>query len=199
MAKVALPLYPQFGTEPNGYYIPPRWVPRGYLQQMFGPGVDDAIEQYTCPDRELLAVLQLFRRSTGSSSATRSRKDPKIYEATLRGQKNHDVQRHRDCLRPGRQRNFPHDRWKNQYTSGQASTRTRYDRNKFKPFNRGAPFKPFKPFRRFESWNLRIPPPPQSRGRIRRGLNGLNDWNGLNHCRNEVANESRRNEFQSKG
>lgn len=59
--QVALPLYPQFGTEPNGYYIPPRWVPRGYLTQMFGPGVDHAIDQYSCPDRELLAVLQLFR------------------------------------------------------------------------------------------------------------------------------------------
>jgi len=59
--QVALPLYPQFGTEPNGYYIPPRWVPRGYLHQMFGPGVDHAIEQYSCPDRELLAILQLFR------------------------------------------------------------------------------------------------------------------------------------------
>ncbi len=59
--KVALPLYPQFGTEPNGYYIPPRWVPRPYLIQMFGPGVETAIEQYCCPDRELLAVLQLFR------------------------------------------------------------------------------------------------------------------------------------------
>ena len=32
--QVALPLYPQFGTEPNGYYIPPRWVPRSYLIQM---------------------------------------------------------------------------------------------------------------------------------------------------------------------
>jgi len=31
VAKVALPLYPQFGTEPNGYYIPPRWAPRSYL------------------------------------------------------------------------------------------------------------------------------------------------------------------------
>jgi nitrate reductase beta subunit len=61
--QVALPLYPQFGTEPNGFYIPPRWVPRGYLTQMFGPGVEHAIEQYTCPDRELLAVLQLFRAS----------------------------------------------------------------------------------------------------------------------------------------
>lgn len=59
--KVALPLYPQFGTEPNGFYIPPRWVPRTYLEQMFGPGVQHAIDQYSCPDRELLAVLQLFR------------------------------------------------------------------------------------------------------------------------------------------
>jgi nitrate reductase beta subunit len=59
--RVALPLYPQFGTEPNGFYIPPRWVPRPYLIQMFGPGVDHSLEQYACPDRELLAVLQLFR------------------------------------------------------------------------------------------------------------------------------------------
>ena len=60
-AKVALPLYPQFGTQPNVYYIPPRWVPREYLRQMFGPGVDGAIERYSNPSRELLAVLQLFR------------------------------------------------------------------------------------------------------------------------------------------
>jgi nitrate reductase / nitrite oxidoreductase, beta subunit len=59
--QVALPLYPQFGTEPNGFYIPPRWVPRDYLIQMFGPGVEHAIEQYSCPDRDLMAVLQLFR------------------------------------------------------------------------------------------------------------------------------------------
>src|SRR3990170_2954576 len=59
--KVAVPLYPQFGTEPNIYYIPPRWVPRQYLRQMFGPGVEHAIERYTHPSRELLAVLQLFR------------------------------------------------------------------------------------------------------------------------------------------
>jgi nitrate reductase beta subunit len=59
--QIALPLYPQFGTEPNGYYIPPRWAPRPYLQQMFGPGVEHALDQYCCPDRELLAVLQLFR------------------------------------------------------------------------------------------------------------------------------------------
>jgi len=59
--QVALPLYPQFGTEPNGFYIPPRWVPRPYLEQMFGPGVEQAIERYVCPSRKLLAVLQLFR------------------------------------------------------------------------------------------------------------------------------------------
>ncbi|MFZ5808464.1 MAG: 4Fe-4S dicluster domain-containing protein [Chloroflexota bacterium] len=59
--KVALPLYPQFGTEPNIYYIPPRWAPRPYLRQMFGPAVDEAIERYTAPSRQLLAVLQLFR------------------------------------------------------------------------------------------------------------------------------------------
>lgn len=59
--KVALPLYPQFGTEPNIYYIPPRWAPRAYLRQMFGPGVDEAIARYTAPSRELLAVQQLFR------------------------------------------------------------------------------------------------------------------------------------------
>ncbi len=61
VAKVALPLYPQFGTQPNVYYIPPRWAPRPYLRQMFGPGVEDAIEAYTNPSRETLAVLQLFR------------------------------------------------------------------------------------------------------------------------------------------
>ena len=47
VAKVALPLYPQLGTAPNGFYIPPRWVPRDYLKQMFGPGVEEVIERYT--------------------------------------------------------------------------------------------------------------------------------------------------------
>ena len=58
--KVALPLYPQFGLEPNVYYIPPRWVPRSFLYQMFGPGVDEAIRKYSKPSHELLSVLQLF-------------------------------------------------------------------------------------------------------------------------------------------
>jgi nitrate reductase / nitrite oxidoreductase, beta subunit len=78
--QVALPLYPQFGTEPNGFYIPPRWVPRGYLVQMFGPGVDHAIEQYSCPDRELLAVLQLFRANRQILFKYKLEKGPKVAE-----------------------------------------------------------------------------------------------------------------------
>jgi nitrate reductase beta subunit len=81
--RVALPLYPQFGTEPNGYYIPPRWVPRGYLVQMFGPGVEHAIEQYSCPDRELLAVLQLFRAQRHILSRFEIRKGPKVAELAV--------------------------------------------------------------------------------------------------------------------
>ena len=85
VAKVALPLYPQFGTEPNGYYIPPRWVPRKYLRQMFGPGVEQALERYANPDRELLAVLQLFRRSNRIIFRYEIEEGPKIYEGELRG------------------------------------------------------------------------------------------------------------------
>ena len=87
VAKVALPLYPQFGTEPNGYYIPPRWVPRPYLRQMFGPGVDAALERYEKPDRELTAVLQLFRRSNKIIFGYKVVEGPKVYEGTLRGRK----------------------------------------------------------------------------------------------------------------
>ena len=87
VAKVALPLYPQFGTEPNGYYIPPRWVPRPYLRQMFGPGVDQAIERYENPDRELLAVLQLFRKSNRIIYRYEVKEGPKVYEGTLRGKR----------------------------------------------------------------------------------------------------------------
>jgi nitrate reductase beta subunit len=78
--EIALPLYPQFGTEPNGYYIPPRWVPRGYLRQMFGPGVEHAIEQYASPDRELLAVLQLFRAAQKVIFKFRIEKGKKVSE-----------------------------------------------------------------------------------------------------------------------
>jgi len=87
VAKVALPLYPQFGTEPNGYYIPPRWVPRPYLRQMFGPGVDAAIERYGAPDRELLAVLQLFRKDSQVIYAYERIDGRKVYEREIRGKK----------------------------------------------------------------------------------------------------------------
>ncbi|MBI4566453.1 MAG: 4Fe-4S dicluster domain-containing protein [Planctomycetes bacterium] len=87
VAKVALPLYPQFGTQPNGYYIPPRWVPRPYLRQMFGPGVDHAIETYTVPDRELLAVLQLFRKSQIIIFRYEIEEGPKVFETTVHGKK----------------------------------------------------------------------------------------------------------------
>ena len=85
VAKVALPLYPQFGTEPNGYYIPPRWVPRDFLRQMLGPGVDQAIERYTYPDRELLAVLQLFRRSNRIIFRYEIKEGPKVFETKING------------------------------------------------------------------------------------------------------------------
>jgi len=60
--KVALPLYPQFGLEPNVYYIPPVHVPKEFLNQMFGPGVEDAIETYrhTMDDKKLLGAFLLF-------------------------------------------------------------------------------------------------------------------------------------------
>jgi nitrate reductase beta subunit len=48
---------------------------------MFGPGVDDAIERYTNPDRELLAVLQLFRRSNRIIFRYEIKEGPKVYEA----------------------------------------------------------------------------------------------------------------------
>jgi nitrate reductase beta subunit len=85
--KVALPLYPQFGTEPNGYYIPPRWVPRAYLRQMFGPGVDEALERYQAPSRELLAVLQLFRTTQVILDRFEIVKGKKIFETTVNGKK----------------------------------------------------------------------------------------------------------------
>jgi nitrate reductase beta subunit len=84
VAKVALPLYPQLGTSPNGYYIPPRWVPTSYLKQMFGPGVERAVQRYTAPDRELLAVLQLFRRSHTIIFRYEIEEGDLIYEGTYR-------------------------------------------------------------------------------------------------------------------
>ena len=83
--KVALPLYPQFGTQPNVYYIPPRWAQRPYLHQMFGPGVDAAIERYTNPSRELLALLQLFRVTQFMVFRYEFHEGPKVKEFTING------------------------------------------------------------------------------------------------------------------
>ncbi|MBI2554698.1 MAG: hypothetical protein HYV92_09840, partial [Candidatus Rokubacteria bacterium] len=113
VAKVALPLYPQFGTAPNGYYIPPRWVPRPYLRQMFGPGVDAAIERYENPDRELTAVLQLFNRAREITYAYKVVEGPKVYEGRggPQGVRGHapgpagdPLQRHRHSVRQERRR-----------------------------------------------------------------------------------------------
>jgi nitrate reductase beta subunit len=60
--KIALPLYPQYGTEPNVYYVPPVHVPRTFLVQMFGPGAKTAVERYmkAKDDRAALAAMLLF-------------------------------------------------------------------------------------------------------------------------------------------
>jgi nitrate reductase beta subunit len=60
--KVALPLFPQFGLEPNVYYIPPIHAPLPFLHQMFGPGVDRAIKTYraAADDPDLAGLLGLF-------------------------------------------------------------------------------------------------------------------------------------------
>ncbi len=60
--KIALPLYPQFGTEPNVYYIPPIHVPTPFLRQMFGPGAERAVELYrrASEDPRLVGLLTLF-------------------------------------------------------------------------------------------------------------------------------------------
>jgi nitrate reductase beta subunit len=60
--KVALPLFPQFGLEPNVYYIPPIHAPLTFLHQMFGPGVDQAIKTYRAAanDPDLAGLLGLF-------------------------------------------------------------------------------------------------------------------------------------------
>jgi nitrate reductase beta subunit len=63
--KVALPLYPQFGLEPNVYYIPPVHVPEKFLKQLFGPNAMDAVNTYrkVHSDKKMLAALLLFGNS----------------------------------------------------------------------------------------------------------------------------------------
>ncbi len=60
--KLALPLYPQFGLEPNVYYMPPIHVPRRVLRMMFGPAAEKAVETYrsAAEDPKLLGAMLLF-------------------------------------------------------------------------------------------------------------------------------------------
>lgn len=60
--KIALPLYPQFGLEPNVYYIPPINVPEEFNRQLFGPGAKKAVEDYrkAFTDIKLIAILLLM-------------------------------------------------------------------------------------------------------------------------------------------
>jgi nitrate reductase beta subunit len=60
--KVALPLYPQFGLEPNVYYIPPIHVPESFNKQLFGPGVKKAVEAYHkgYEDIKLIGIVMLM-------------------------------------------------------------------------------------------------------------------------------------------
>jgi nitrate reductase beta subunit len=60
--KLALPLFPQHGTSPNVYYIPPVHVPDAYLEQLFGPGVEESKRLYRnlIEDREMLGAMMIF-------------------------------------------------------------------------------------------------------------------------------------------
>jgi nitrate reductase beta subunit len=54
---------------------------------MFGPGVDEAIERYAAPSRELLAVMQLFRAQQKIIFRYEIKEGPKIFERTINGKK----------------------------------------------------------------------------------------------------------------
>jgi ethylbenzene hydroxylase subunit beta/complex iron-sulfur molybdoenzyme family reductase subunit beta len=83
--KVALPLHPEFGTQPNVYYVPPlapaplrddgsfdeggARIPPSYLESLFGPGVHGALdvlrielgEKRRGRESELMDTLILYR------------------------------------------------------------------------------------------------------------------------------------------
>jgi nitrate reductase beta subunit len=75
--KVALPLYPQFGTQPNVYYVPPVHVPKDFLYQMFGPNVEETVNIYKNmrDDKELLAAFLLFGNTQKIIHSYRAEKD----------------------------------------------------------------------------------------------------------------------------
>lgn len=61
VAEIALPLFPQFGTEPNVYYIPPINVPDGFNIQLFGPKAPKAVNKYrnAYEDKNLVGIMVL--------------------------------------------------------------------------------------------------------------------------------------------
>ena len=85
--KVALPLFPQFGLEPNVYYIPPVHVPTPFLQQLFGPGAAAAVETYrqAPDDPDLAGLLGLFGSTEQVITSWRRQGDVTIgYDAARR-------------------------------------------------------------------------------------------------------------------
>ncbi|MCC6586547.1 MAG: dehydrogenase [Bryobacterales bacterium] len=60
--KVALPLFPQFGLEPNIYYIPPIHAPVSFNRQLFGAGAGQAMKTYrnAMNDADLAGLLCMF-------------------------------------------------------------------------------------------------------------------------------------------
>ena len=54
---------------------------------MFGPGVDNAIEKYLVPSRELLAVLQLWRASQQIVFRYDVIPGPKVFETQIHGKR----------------------------------------------------------------------------------------------------------------
>lgn len=62
ITKIAKPLYAQFGTQPNVYYIPPIHVPLKFQAQLFGPDVEEAVKKYKQAhnDKTLKGLLMLL-------------------------------------------------------------------------------------------------------------------------------------------
>lgn len=60
--ELALPIYPQYGTAPNVYYIPPIHVNIGFCEQMFGGKAEHSRQLYRnlIEDDRLLGALMLF-------------------------------------------------------------------------------------------------------------------------------------------